>query len=206
MNRAIVGATLTVLSLSLPAMAGTTNKYTFKGQSASASFYQQNDDCSASSVYVWAADNVSRSAPGAPSAQKEAQVYYSNSNWCTGQYSYGYGSAPDATFTSNNSLKSAALNGTFTVYEYSSDNPESEVSKTVNVALAWTGTGDTFRGNSHSLYQWMGGMSRSRYNGSYRDAQVSGNVSLDGKNLISNLASYASLYSTNSGSMEIVKR
>ncbi|MCP2727479.1 hypothetical protein [Limnofasciculus baicalensis] len=44
------------------------------------------------------------------------------------------------------------------------------------------------------------------YVGSYRDAQVSGSVTLDGKNLIANLTSYASLNSSNSGSIEIVRK
>ncbi|HAX88884.1 MAG TPA: hypothetical protein DCY91_22135 [Cyanobacteria bacterium UBA11370] len=201
MNRAIVGATLTVLAFSLPAVAVTTNKFMVKGQTAYADFYQQNDECTYSSVGIFASDNVSKSGPGAPTPQKGANVYYSTYNWCTGEGSYSDGFASDVTFTSDNGLKSATLNGTVTLTDYSSG-----ATKTVNVALTWTGTGDTYRGNSHSRYQGPGFASSYRYNGSYRDAQVSGSVTMDGKNLISNLSSYASLSSSNSGSVEIIRK
>lgn len=207
MKRAISisGALLTILSFSLPAMAATTEKFQVKGQNASASFYQ-SDDCSSSGVSVWAADSVSRSAPGAPTSEKGANVSYWNSNWCTGKYSYGYGYAPNVTFTANNQLSSASLKGTFKVDEYSSENPDSTTAKTVDVALNWTGTGETFRGHSSSHYQWMGGMSHSRYVGSYRTADVSGSVTMDGKNLIANLPGFGDLNSSSSGSMQITKR
>jgi hypothetical protein len=205
MKRAISGALLTVLSFSLPAMAATSENFQFKGQSASASFYQ-SDECSSTGVSVWAADSVSRSAPGAPTSEKAANVSYWNSNWCTGKYSYGYGYAPNVTFTANNQLSSASLKGTFKVDEYSSENPESTTSKTVDVALNWTGTGEISRGMSHSRYQWMGGMSNYRSVGSYRTADVSGSVTMDGKNLIANLSGFGDLNSSSSGSVQITKR
>lgn len=202
MKRAIVGAALTVLSLSLPAMAATTTRYQVKGQNANASFYQY-DGCNSTDLYVFAADSVTKDAPGAPTSQKEANIYYSNYNYCTGTGSYGYGSSQNATFTTKQ-LDSASLNGTFTVTEFSGDT--SGTSKTLNVALTWTGTGDTYRGNSHSHFQGPGYSSNSRYVGAYRDAQVSGSVTLDGKNLISNLTSYASLNSSTSGYREFTRR
>ncbi len=206
MNKAMVGGVLTVLSLSIPAVAATTDTFQFKGQSAYASF-SQYDGCNSTSVNVYAFDNVTRSAPGAPTSQKEASLYYSNYNYCNGTGSYGYGSSPKATFTSDNSLKSATLNGTFTVNDYQSGNDNSSgTTKTVDVALTWTGTGDTFRGNSHSHSQGPGYTSNYRSVGAYRDAQVSGSVTLDGTNLISNLSSYGSLNSSNSGSVQISRR
>ncbi|MBW4575315.1 MAG: hypothetical protein KME08_08525 [Aphanothece sp. CMT-3BRIN-NPC111] len=203
MKRAIFGATLAVLSLSLPAMAATSYKYQVKGQSANAGFYQY-DECNSNSVYVYAGDNVTRNAPGAPTSQKYAEIYYSNYNFCTGVGSYSYGSSSDATFTTNQ-LNSANLKGTFTVNEYLPDG-SSGTTKTVNVDLTWTGTGDTYRGNSHSHFQGSGYISNSRYIGAYRDSQVSGSVTADGKNLIANLSSYGSLSTSNSGSLEIIKR
>ena len=65
LKKAIVGTVWTVLSLSLPASAATSNKFQVKGQT-------------------------------------------------------GDGFAPDVTFTSDNSLKSATLNGTATLNDYSS--------------------------------------------------------------------------------------
>ncbi len=200
MNKTIAGVVLTILSLSLPAVASTTNKFQVKGQTANAYFYQ-SDDCNYTSVGVFASDNVTKNSPGAPTSQKGAYLYYSNYNFCNGESSYGDGFSPNVTFSSNNSLNSATLNGAIAINDYSSG-----TTKTVDVALTWTGTGDTYRGNSHSHNQGPGFTSNYRYVGSYRDAQVSGSVTLDGKNLIANLTSYASLNSSNSGSIEIVRK
>ncbi|WP_026736546.1 hypothetical protein [Fischerella sp. PCC 9605] len=201
MKTAMIGAAFAVLSLSVPALAATTTKYQVKGESASANF-SQYDGCNETSVYVSAYSNITKSQPGAPTSQKEAFVSYSNYNYCTGEGSYGYGSITNPNFTINNSLSSASLNDTFTVYDYLSG-----TNKTVNVALTWTGTGDTYRGNYHSHNQGPGYIYKYRGVGAWRDAQVSGSVTLDGTNLIANLPlSYAQLGSSNSGSLEIIKK
>jgi hypothetical protein len=194
-----IGAALTVLSLTLPALAATTEQYQFKGQNASASFYQY-DDCNSTYVDVYAFDNLTKSAPGAPTSHKEAYLYYSNYNYCNGTGSSGYGSSANASFTTSQ-LNSANLNGTFTVTDYLSGN-----TKTVDVNLTWTGTGDTYRGNYHGHSQGPGYRSNYRSVGASRDAEVSGNVTSNGVNLIANLSSYGSLSSSNSGSLSITKK
>ncbi len=203
MKRAIAGAVLSVLSLSLPAIAATTDTYRFKGENASASF-SQYDGCNSNSVYVSAYTNITKDGPGAPAEQTGAYLYYSNYNYCTGTGSYGYGSSPNATFTIKNSLDSATLNGTFTVNDYSSG---SQTTKTVDVALTWTGTGDTSRGNYRSHVQGPGYTSIYRSVGASRDAQASGSVTLDGTNLIANLPNtYTTLSSSNNGYVQITRR
>jgi hypothetical protein len=206
MKIAAIGALLALASLSLPAMAAT-EKYQVKGQSANAGFYQVADECTSTSVYVSAFDNLTKDAPGAPTAQKQAYLDYYSFNACTGQSTYGYGTSSDATFKPNTQLSSATLTGTFTLTEYpfGTEDPQG-TTKTAQVSLTWTGTGDTYRGNSHSHYQGPGFISNSRYTGTYRDAQVSGTVLLDGKNLISGLESYGSLNSSNSGYLQITRR
>jgi hypothetical protein len=200
MKTAIFGAALTLVSLSLPALAATTDQYQFKGENASASFYQY-DGCSSTYVNVYAFENVTKSAPGAPTSQKEAYFFYSNYNYCNGTGSYGSSSSQNVTFTSNNSLNSATLKGTFTVTDYRSGN-----TKTADVDLTWTGTGDTYRGNYHSHSQGPGYSSNYRSIGGYREAEVSGNVTLDGVNLIANLSSDAYLSSSNNGSLSITRK
>lgn len=199
-KKAILGAALAVVGLGLPAMAGTTENYQFRGKSASAYFYQY-DECNSTSVSVWASEMVSKSAPGAPTDQTEAFVSYGTWNWCTGQYSYGYGSGTNVTFQPGNSLSGASLTGTFTLYDYPTGS-----SKTASVNLTWTGTGTTNRENSHYTSHWMGGISKYRYNGSYRTADVSGSVTVDGKNVTSGLTSEGYLNSSNSGSMQLYRR
>ena len=199
MKRAIAGTVLTVLSLSLPAVAATTRSQV-KGENAYASFYQY-DDCSYSSVYVDAYTNVTKSGPGAPISQMDTYLSYYNYNYCTGTGSSGYGSSPNATFKIDNNLNSATLNGTFTVYDY-----ESGTTKTAEVALTWTGTGYKSSGKSDYTYQTPTSITRYRSNGDSRDAQVSGSVTVDGTNIVPNLPGYGYLNSSKNGTVERTTR
>jgi hypothetical protein len=195
----VIATALTLLSLTtVPALAATSTKYQFKGQNASANFYQ-SDDCNYSSVSVNGFDNVTKSGPGAPVSQTGAYLYYSSYNFCTGAQFYGSGFSENIPFTSNK-LNSATLNGTFTVYDYYSG-----TSKTATVNLTWTGTGDTYRGKSQSRYQGPGYTSIYRSSGSSRDAEVTGTVTLDGANLIANLTSSGSLSTSSNGDLYIIK-
>ncbi|MBD2296691.1 hypothetical protein H6G06_25210 [Anabaena sphaerica FACHB-251] len=198
MKTAII-ASLTLLSLTAPTLAATTEQYQYKGQNAYASFYQY-DECSSSYVDVYAFDSISKTAPGSPTSQKEAYLYYSNYNYCTGAGTSGYGTLKNPTFTSSNNLQSATLSGTFAITDSTGN------TKNADVSLNWTGAGDTFRGNYQSHFQGPGYFSKSRNVGSYRDAKVTGNVTVDGKNLITNLTSYGSLSSSNSGSLSITRK
>jgi hypothetical protein len=199
MKTAII-ASLAVLSLTAPTLAATTDQYQYKGQNAYASFYQY-DGCNSTYVDVYGFDSVSKTAPGSPTPQKEATLYYSNYNYCTGEGSYSYGSLKNPTLTLNNNLQSASLKGTFTLTD-----PNTGKTKNADVSLNWAGVGDTFRGNYQSSFQGPGYFSKSRNIGSYRDAKVSGNVTVDGKNVIENLTSYGSLSSSNSGSLSITRK
>ncbi len=118
MKKAIAGAVLSVLSLSLPALADVV-RYQFKGENASASFYRY-DGCISSSVYVSAFTNRTKDGPGAPSDQSGADLYYYSYNYCNGTYSSCSGSSTNANFTNNNCLNSASLTFNFSVYDYSS--------------------------------------------------------------------------------------
>ncbi len=113
-------------------LAVTTQKYQFKGENAYASFYQY-DGCNSTYVDIYAYNSITKDAPGAPTSQKQASLYYSNYNYCDGTGSSGYGSVTNPNFTVDKQLNSGSLNGTFTVYDYSSG-----TEKSVNVALTWT--------------------------------------------------------------------
>lgn len=197
--KAAIVASLTLLSLTAPAFAAPTVQYQFRGETASA-YFSQSDGCNSAYVDVYSFDNVTKDAPGAPTSQKEAYLYYSNYNYCTGVGSYGAGSSKDATFTIGNSLQSASLSGTFALFDYST-----AVNRTAAVDLSWVATGDTYRGNSHYHYQGSGYRAISRSVGSSRDASVTGTVNVDGINLIANLPSFATLSSSNNGFLNITR-
>ena len=196
MKKVITGAVLTVLSLSLPALAANVERYQFKGQNASA-YFSKYDNCSFSSISVYAFTSRTKDNPGAPTEQMGADLYYYNYNYCNGTYSSGYGSSPNANFTINNNLNSASLTGTFSVYDYSSG-----TNKTVDVNLNWTGT-DDYSSNSknNNTYQTPTSIIRYSFKGDFRQAQVLGSAILDGTDLIANTSdSYGYLNSSKSGS------
>ncbi|WP_341527999.1 hypothetical protein WKK05_01170 [Nostoc sp. UHCC 0302] len=196
-----IGAALAVLSLTtVPALAAA-QKYTVKGENASASFYQYDDNCSYTNVYVSAFNNITKSTPSAPTSQQGSYLSYDSYNYCTGAYSYGSGFSDTPTFTIANSLQSATLNGTYTVFDYYSG-----TSKTAVVDLTWTSTGNTYRGNSHSHYQRPGYISNYRTKSTSSEAQVTGSITIDGTNIIANLPSYGFLSSSNDGSLTVYKR
>lgn len=196
MKTAIAGAVLTVLSVSLPVVAATTTKYQFKGQNAYAYFYQY-DECNSKSVSVSAFASRTKAAPGAPTEQMGVDLSYSNYNYCTGEYSYGYASSPNAKFTIDNQLNSATLTGTFVVNE-----SPSNTTRTAQVNLTWTGTDFSSKGRSSNVYQTPTSITRYRSTGEYREAQVAGSITLDGANLIANTSGSGSLYSSTNGSYE----
>lgn len=200
MKKAIAGAVLTVLTVSLPAMAAVTYKYQFKGNNAYASFYTY-DGCSSTSLNVSAYDSITKDGPGAPTSQVQAYLDYYSYNYCTGAYSSSYGSISNANFVIDNQLNSATLKDTFTVYDYSSN-----TNKTVEVDLTWTGQDFSSKGKSTNVYQTPTSITRYRSTGEYRDAQVSGTVTLDGTNLIANTYSYGSLSSSTNGTLERTTR
>lgn len=190
---------LAILTFAVPALAASNTKSQFRGEYAYASF-DQYDDCSYLSVSVNAFDNVTKSGPGAPTPQKEAYFYYSSYNYCTGQYFSSYGSVTNPSFNVQGKGKSASLNTTIPLYDYYTG-----TSKTAYVNLNWTSTGETYRGRYNSQSQGPGYMFRYRSNGSWSDAQISGSITIDGIDVISGLSSYASIGSSNSGNMEMIK-
>lgn len=200
MKAAIAGAVLTVLSISLPVVAATTTRYQFKGQNAYASFYQY-DECNSKYISVSAFTSRTKDGPGTPTAQMGVDLYISNYNFCTGDSSSGYGSSPNANFTIDNQLNSATLTGTFPVTDYSSG-----TTKTVDVNLTWTGTGSSTKGRNNSFSQTPTSIWRYRSNGEYRDAQITGSITLDNSNLITNTNSYATLSSSTYGSYERITK
>ncbi|HEY9693108.1 MAG TPA: hypothetical protein V6D15_12930 [Oculatellaceae cyanobacterium] len=194
-----LGTALVALSMGLPAMAATTSRYQVKGENAYADFYQ-SDECNYTGVSVFAADSVTKTS-GAPTTQKEAYLSYWKYNFCTGVSSGGYGSSNNFTSTLNKQLDTANLTGTFTLTDYSTG-----TTKNADVNINWTGTGDISRGNSHYHYQGAGYSSNYRSIGSYRQANVSGSVTVDGTNIVTGLNGYGGLNSSTSASLEIIRR
>jgi hypothetical protein len=196
-----IGAALALIGLTVPAFAADTYKYQFKGDNSFAYFSEFND-CGSTSVEVSVFDSITKDGAGAPTTQKQANIYFSSYNYCTGKYSFSYGSVnkPDFTLTGGGALQSATLKTTIVL------NDASGTKQNADVNLTWTGVGDISRGNSHSHYQGPGYMSNYRSNGSWRDAKATGSITVDKTNIIANLPnSYANLTKSNSGSLSITR-
>ena len=200
MNTAITGAIVTVLSLSLPVVAATTIRYQVKGQSASA-YFSQMDECIQKNIQVFVFANMTKVGLGSPTQQMEVNVGYDNYNYCTGTYSGGFGSSPNAKFTIDNRLNSATLTGTFTIVDSVANTTE-----TVEVNLAWAGTGIVTKNKSSFVYRTPTSATRLRGLSENRIAQVSGSVILDSIDLTDNTISDGSLSSYANGTLERIKK
>jgi hypothetical protein len=71
------------------------------------------------------------------------------------------------------------------------------------VELTWSGTGELVRESERFHLHASGFITQSRFNGSFRDAQASGSVSLGGVNLATQPSSFAQSASVKLGSVEI---
>lgn len=202
MKTAIIGASVAALTLASPSSAAT-DTFQFRGENAYAQFRQESSDgCASTVVDVWAYNDVVRNEPGPPTRQSRANVSYGTYNWCTGSFSGGYGSSTDVTFNANANLSSASLTATVPVFDYSNGS-----TKNITVAVNWTGTGEVSRGRENSSNSGPGYVYRSRYNGSSRQAQASGSITLDGSSLFTNAAAnFGYLGSSSSGSVTITRK
>lgn len=76
-------------------------------------------------------------------------------------------------------------------------------SKTLTFDLTLSPSGDTYRGLSMYNYKSPYGMYRSRYTGSQRYGSVSGELTLDGEDMMTGSSSYANVWTATSGSMSL---
>jgi hypothetical protein len=92
---------------------------------------------------------------------------------------------------------SASITGDFALI----DDFTGESIGTLSVDLDLTGTGDTTRTNSHSVTQSGDFLFNSRFAGTFRQATISGSVSLNGDSI--STAGFAQLSDTRSGDITV---
>lgn len=200
---------LFALATALPAAAAaapTSQKYQFRGENAYASFSSLDaTGCIATDVSIWAGESVTKEGPGAPASRTEVFAYMSKidicNDWTPLISASGMTSVADLDI---DRTRAASLEATIPLVDYISG-----TTTDLDVSLTWAGVGEEFRGHSSGHDSYPGGMVHYRSNGSYRDATVSGTVSLDvdpGTNLLANASSYAQLSASRSGFMQITKR
>ena len=134
----------------LPAVAGAAEvqRYQFRGENVSASFYDVDDTgCIQTNVWLWGGESVTREGPGRPAERSELYVTVSKVDVCNWSYLYeGSGSATAANLEIDRT-NAATLKATVPIYD-----SVSGTTSDVTLDLARTGTCDVFRGHNSSHY------------------------------------------------------
>ncbi|MGH7801168.1 MAG: hypothetical protein ACREOW_11180 [Thermodesulfobacteriota bacterium] len=206
---------LALAVLTIPINAQAADTFHFRGESADAHFFSVNPpacDCNVSAgngkhstpaciftdAFVFATDNKFQSPPGPGESSSFASffIFQFDCTFTTLLVADCFSSTPLAAqdFQVGQTLESATLNTTLECFNFLSGTLFN-----VNVDLLWMGTGDLFRGNSHSHSSIPGCTFNSRFNGTFRPAEASGTV-FDGiTNFTPNPSDFAGISSAKSG-------
>jgi hypothetical protein len=170
--------------LALPTIVWAGDIFKFRGETADAFFFSEDGGGIQTFVSVFASDGVSQSPPGRPgrSSQVFVSIFRFDPNApcdpdCPPPLLEAFGAAQleDSDFSASSKLESASLTATVEVFDFVSGN-----SFPVSINLDWDGIGDLARGNSHSHSKSPGCQFNSRFQGSFRSAEATGNISEGG--------------------------
>jgi hypothetical protein len=175
----------------------------YKDLSASASFHG-SDECSSTDVYISGFTNVSSSRGGPRTSTDGVYASYNTFNWCTGEYTYGFGFTEDASVTGT--PRHVDVRATVPIEEYSSEG--GPVLRTMTVNLSFDANGDyTSHGVNNYTYSTPFERGHYRWVGRSTSADVSGTVTLDGMDLLATTTVRdATIFTSNSGSLTIYRR
>jgi hypothetical protein len=139
LKKSMLAAALAVgfLSQDSAQAAPTQTVLRYKDLSASASF-RGSDECSSTDVYISGFTNVSSSGGKPRTSTDGVYVSYSTFNWCTGEYTYGYGFTEDASVTGT--PRHVDVSATVPIEEYSAEG--GPVLRTMTVNLSFAANGD----------------------------------------------------------------
>lgn len=177
--------------------------YHYRGNSAYASA-TTTDGCITTWINVSFAESRYQNPPGSPDAGATVLVYVSQFDWC--QYTslldaFGESVLPQSAFEINGSLQSAHLSTTIQAFDSSSG-----TAIPIVVDLTWNGTGSPTRSHYSNWARYPTYSYRSRSNGEYRYADVSGSIAAGTLSLaIVPGMSWGELYSSSSGTVAITR-
>ncbi len=212
MNRSFGVAALAAISLCLGSGKADASEIvrheTFKGRQAYASFGQYGETPCAdgttgqTSYYVFVLyDDYTQRDPDTKTDIDELSVLVSYTQYCSGTYTFGYGSAaiPNADVKLSD-MQSARLRGSLAISDYWTGTPFA----TVALDLELDGTGEVLRIPSHQQYE-AGPVSVVLESvGTMREALASGTVTVNGVELVSGFSG-GGLSKTESGELIIQK-
>lgn len=215
MGIAAVAFSLVIALFILPRTAWAGEVFHFMGQSADAFFSSVSPpacDCNVAAgpgkpvtpacifteVSVFATEQKFQSPPGPGGSSSSAGMFILEYD-CTFTTlliadCFFDVSLADQEFLVGQNLESATLRTKLSCFDYVSSS-----SFNVNVDLAWTGTGDLSRNNSHFHNSFPGCTFNSQSNGTFRPAEASGTVLSDSMNFTPDTALYADISSSKYG-------
>jgi hypothetical protein len=144
------------------------------------------DDCRYVMFDIGANEEVVHSGGGAPTSSAGAWVGYWVRDWCTDIEIYGSEYVEGANFAGNQWSASVSISFPVNTYKWV-QTPDGNWeytwmgTDTVTAEVRWTGVGDAQRGMFSWVSRWGRTMSRSRWMGSSREADVTMNVTVDGR-------------------------
>jgi hypothetical protein len=137
---------------------------------------------------------------GKPETESGVGIFIDQSDSCTSTsiiFGFGTVSLVADEFKIDNKLDSAILNTTIEVFDFVSN-----TSFPVDVTMNWTGIGGSFRSKGHFQSMTPGFKVNSNFDGTQRNAEVSGTVT-DGVMNFTPEPSFGGLSSTKSGEVRI---
>jgi hypothetical protein len=193
-----------VLGWACPGSAEILTKTQFKSENAQALFVQVTpitcDDGSSGTletqVFVSGFAQVVKSTSGIPNIS-EAFASYFQFNTCIDGFVSAFRIIDNPDYTQTGTL-SASLNVSFQLFDESTG----AFLGFLDVALDFTGVGPATRTNSHSITHSGNLVFKSRSNGDFRAAALSGTIAFEGNELIDS-ASFAQLSDVKQGEMVV---
>lgn len=196
MKKVLVTALTLALAGAASAAVAETIKYTTKDHHAYAGWHL-SDDCSYFSLDVSANEYATRQTGSGPVSGSYVGVYYSSSNWCTGEYHYQYAYGDG---TVKGGAKSVTVQANLESYNYMTGETGA-----IAVDLIFVGNGEyTSKGVSNFMSTSGPVRTRSRSVGSSESADVTGTVTLNGTDMTTDTPAWGWIGRSNHGSTEIV--
>ena len=156
--------------------------------------------CVETFVFVLGAEQAQKEGPGKPTTAPLAIVEMSEFNFCTGELVREIiGTTDDATFQAGRKLTEARLQTTISAFDF-----VNEVEVQVVVDLAWTGAGELVSLSDRFRQKAPGILLNLWLKGTFRQAEVSGTVIVEGENVATEAVA-AEILRARSGFMEMVR-
>jgi hypothetical protein len=145
------------------------------------------------------ANELSQRSDFFPQELEQIEIFLFTRNSCTGESGFGDGLILNPNFHWSSTVR-ADMTGSVAIFDFFTGAPMG----TVAFNLLFTGVGQTFRFQSHQQLEFPPFRLVMHSEGSFRNATLSGSITLDGEEFIDNIGS-ASLGKSRSGTIQMMR-